>query len=98
MTVNLDEVDALEKVATVGPWEGNGTGCYVAMMSIVNERIGKYISAPQGTFSMSQPDIDLIVALRNNARAMIDELRKLRRENTLLACLEASGVEGENKA
>ncbi len=64
---------ALERAekATPGPWEGNGTGVYVAMMSIVDNRIRKYVSAPQSrSMAESQLDIDFIAAARTDLPAL----------------------------
>lgn len=62
--MKLEEIKALIEAATPGPWEANGTGAYVAMMSIFDDKIRKYVSAPQTGMCVSDGDIAFIAASR----------------------------------
>jgi len=74
----LDELERLSNEATPGPWEGNGRGAYVAMMHITDNRIKKYVSAPQAEMCISDSDIDFIVQSRNALPELISAIRKMR--------------------
>lgn len=72
-----DEINrrlAQANLATPGPWEKNGTGAYVAMMSIIDDRIVKYVSAPQTGICLSEGDTDFIASARTDYPAALKAL------------------------
>lgn len=74
----LKEIETRAGVATEGPWQANGTGVYVAMMSIKDDLIEKYVSAPGAACCWSDPDIDFIVHARVDVPDLVVEVRRLR--------------------
>lgn len=84
MTVNLEELEELERKATKGPWhDASGKGS--AVVSAPGENCAVYLNVRtvelDETVARWQADAALIVALRNEAVPMIQELRELRGEN-----------------
>lgn len=83
--------------ATAGPWEANGTGAYVAMMSIVNDKIVKYVSAPQAGMCLSETDIAFIAAAREAVPKLLDALEaaEARESKTLGSLRDALIKQGD---
>lgn len=79
MPLDLAEFARLEAERTPGPWEANGTGAYVAMMSIFDDKIRKYVSAPQAGMCASDVDIAFITFCGNHASSILAELTAARK-------------------
>ena len=80
---NLDKLEKLERAATKGPWhDASGKGS--AVVSAPGENCAVYLNVRavelDETVARWQADAALIVALRNEAVPMIQELRELRNE------------------
>lgn len=92
LTQHLTRLLEQAEKATPGPWEKNGQGAYVAMMSIHNDRIEKYVSAPQSGICLSEPDMDFIASSRTLVPALIKAL--LLAQETLCAIAEGEPGKG----
>lgn len=77
MRVDLDALEALEKAATPGPWAVDYEEDVGGVMGIDAPNNTQIVKTDTGFYPPRKNDADLIVALRNNAAAMITRLREL---------------------
>jgi hypothetical protein len=87
----LAALKALAEKATPGPWDACGTGAYVAMMQIINDRITKYVSAPQAGMCMSDADVQYIAAA--NPQTVLKLIAEVSRRRAQIAKIRAAFFE-----
>lgn len=79
MTTKLDELEALSKAATPGPWvevsDCNRFAVYsrIADMDVVTSQCRRYVASQRDHLGSTRADAELIAAMRNS----IDDLLKL---------------------
>lgn len=99
MPIDLDKLERLEREATPGPWnlKGRITGCYNIFATGIIDFSGGLEAVPGLSICRiselsrdGESDLDLLIALRNAAPALIAELRAARKR---LAELESPAIE-----